>query len=94
MRFQACRAQEEAATQRARIIRDEYTAIKPLVDKGLQTRPRLLSLEREMAEIDGRRGEVIAQIRRAEQAISESRATILKLQSERQNETDPVSARC
>ena len=81
------RAQEEAATQRARIIRDEYAAIKPLVDKGLQTRPRLLSLEREMAEIDGRRGEVIAQIARAEQAISESRATILKLQSERQNET-------
>ena len=80
------RAQEAAATHRARIIRDEYAAIKPLVDKGLQTRPRLLSLEREMAEIDGRRGETIAQISRAEQAISESRATILKLQSERQNE--------
>jgi HlyD family secretion protein len=81
------RAQEAAAAHRARIIREEYAAIRPLVDKGLQTRPRLLSLEREMAEIDGRRGETISQISRAEQAISESRATILKLQSERQNET-------
>ena len=80
------KAQEEAASKRAGIIRDEYAAIKPLVDKGLQTRPRLLALEREMAEIDGRRGETIAHISRAEQVIAESRATILKLQSDRHNE--------
>ena len=49
------KAQEEAASKRAGIIRDEYAAIKPLVNKGLQTRPRLLALEREMAEIDGRK---------------------------------------
>jgi HlyD family secretion protein len=79
-------AQEAAATKRAAIIRDEYASIKPLVDKGLQTRPRLLALEREIAEIDGRRGETVAYISRAEQAIAESRATMLKLRSDRQNE--------
>lgn len=80
------RAQEKAAMRRAAIIREEYASIKSLVDKGLQTRPRLLALEREMVEIDGRIGETVAHVSRAEQAIAEAQATILRLQSDRYNE--------
>ncbi|EIM27240.1 type I secretion membrane fusion protein, HlyD family [Microvirga lotononidis] len=79
-------AQENAAAKRADIIREERTAVATLVEKGLERRPRLLSLEREMVEIDGRRGETAAQISRARQVISESQATLLKLESDRQNE--------
>ncbi|MEZ0168596.1 HlyD family type I secretion periplasmic adaptor subunit [Microvirga sp. TS319] len=74
--------QEEAARKRAEIIKEEVSAIAPLVAKGLQTKPRLLQLEREQAEIDGRRGDALAQISRAEQSVGESQAMILKLESD------------
>lgn len=74
--------QEEAAKKRAEIIKEEVSAIAPLVAKGLQTRPRLLQLEREQAEINGRRGDTLAQISRAEQSVGESQAMILKLESD------------
>ena len=67
------RFQENAATKRAAIIKEEIAVVAPLVRKGLQTRPRLLQLEREQAEIDGRIGGAQAQISRAEQSIGESR---------------------
>jgi hypothetical protein len=43
--------------------------VAELVSKGLERRPRLLNLQRETADIDGRRGEIAAQISRAEQVI-------------------------
>ena len=57
-------AQELAASKRAEIARQEIGAVQTLVDKGLERRPRLLALEREAAEIHGRRGELTAQISR------------------------------
>jgi HlyD family secretion protein len=39
-----------------------------------------------MADIEGRRGEIVAQISRAQQVIGESQATLLKLESDRLNE--------
>jgi len=80
------RAQEIAGARRAEIVREEVATVTILVNKGLERRPRLLSLEREMADIDGRRGETAAQISRAAQVISESQATLFKLESDRQNE--------
>jgi HlyD family secretion protein len=80
------KAQEIAAAKRAEIVREEAASVEILVNKGLERRPRLLSLEREMADIDGRRGETAAQISRAAQVISESQANLMKLESDRQNE--------
>jgi HlyD family secretion protein len=80
------KAQAEAAGQRAAIVREEATMVAELVSKGLERRPRYLNLQRETADIDGRRGEIAAQISRAEQVISESHSTMLKLESDRQNE--------
>jgi HlyD family secretion protein len=79
-------AEEAAAVKRDSIIREERAAVSTLVDKGLERRPRLLSLDREMVEVEGRRGEVAAQISRARQVISEAQATLIKLDSDRQNE--------
>ena len=80
------RAQETAVAQRAEIAREELDMVATLVSKGLERRPRLLNLEREVADIQGRRGEIAAHISRAEQVINESQATLLKLESDRQNE--------
>ncbi|WP_274627101.1 HlyD family type I secretion periplasmic adaptor subunit [Arvimicrobium flavum] len=82
----ALRHQADAASKRAAIIRDELATVAPMVSSGLQTRARLLLLEREQAEIEGRIGETLAQISRAEQAIGESMAMILKLESDEQTE--------
>jgi HlyD family secretion protein len=84
--IEGLRAQESAASRRVEIVREEAATIAILVNKGLERRPRLLNLEREMADIEGRRGEIVAQISRAEQVISESQVTLLKLENDRQNE--------
>jgi HlyD family secretion protein len=80
------RAQESAASKRVEIVREEADTVAMLVSKGLERRPRLLSLEREKADIEGRRGEIVAQISRAEQVINESKVTLLKLENDRQSE--------
>jgi HlyD family secretion protein len=84
--IEGLRAQESAATKRIGIVRDEAATVAFLVEKGLERRPRLLNLEREAADIEGRRGEIGAQISRAEQVISESQTNLLKLENDRQNE--------
>ncbi len=84
--IEGLRAQESAVSKRVEIVREEVATVANLVNKGLERRPRLLNLEREMADIEGRRGEITAQISRAAQVISESQATLLKLESDRHNE--------
>ena len=84
--IEGLRAQESAASRRIEIVREEAATVAMLVSKGLERRPRLLNLEREMADIEGRRGEIVAQISRAGQVINESQATHFKLESDRQNE--------
>jgi HlyD family secretion protein len=84
--IEGLKAQEDAVAQRSTIVREELDMVTILVNKGLERRPRLLNLERELADIEGRRGEIIAHISRAKQVISESQATLLKLESDRQSE--------
>lgn len=84
--IEGLRAQEGAASKRLEIVSEEVVTVITLVNKGLERRPRLLNLQREMADIEGRRGEIAAQISRAEQVISESQATLVKLESDRQSE--------
>jgi HlyD family secretion protein len=79
-------AQETAVAQRTEIAREELNMVATLVNKGLERRPRLLILEREVADLQGRRGEIAAHISRAEQVINEAQATLLKLESDRQYE--------
>ena len=73
--IEGLRAQESAASRRIEIVREEAATVAMLVNKGLERRPRLLNLEREMADIEGRRGEIVAQISRAGQVINESQAS-------------------
>jgi HlyD family secretion protein len=80
------KAQETSVAQRVEIAREELDMVTTLVNKGLERRPRLLNLEREVADLQGRRGEIAAHISRAEQVINESQATHLKLESDRQYE--------
>lgn len=84
--IEGLKAQENATGQRIDIVREELDMVATLVNKGLERRPRLLNLQRELADVEGRRGEIAAQISRAGQVISEQQATLFKLESERQSE--------
>jgi len=80
------RFQVTAAEKRAEIIRKEMDAIAPLVARGVIAQPRKLALEREQAEIEGRRGQAQEEMARAEQGVGEANAQILKLRSDREAE--------
>lgn len=62
----------EAIDQELIHIRAELRDISQLVGKNLAPRARLYSLQRQEAEILGRRGRIIAQIARARQSIAEA----------------------
>ncbi len=79
-------AQKAALTERAEIARQEFDTVTPLVTKGLEKKSRLLLLGREQADLNGQLGEVVAQVSRAYQVISESQAYLVKLESDRLNE--------
>lgn len=75
-------AQRGATEQRAHIAEEEIGTVADLVARGLTTRTRLLTLQREAAEIDGRRGEVESRISRARQVIAEARAELMSFESD------------
>ncbi|MBV9523308.1 MAG: HlyD family type I secretion periplasmic adaptor subunit [Alphaproteobacteria bacterium] len=80
------RAQEVAAQRRIGLINEEIGGVRQLFEKGLAPKPRLLSLQRDLADIEGRRGDTVAQIARAQQTIAEAQVTILNQENDTQNE--------
>jgi HlyD family secretion protein len=79
-------AQEAAATRRIGFIEEEIADLRKLLDKGLAQKPRLLELQRDHADIQGRHGDLIAQIAKAKQTIAENEVNILNLQNDGQKE--------
>jgi HlyD family secretion protein len=80
------KAQEAATKKRIGFANEEMTGLRQLVEKGLERKPRLLQLERDIAEMEGKRGEIVASIARAAQTIAESEVSILNLQNDTANE--------
>ena len=68
------------------LIDREIAGVGQLVDQGLERLPRLLSLQRMQAEIEGEIGANRSTIARAEQAIGETGLQILDLEANRREE--------
>lgn len=85
--IQGLRAQEASAQTKVGLIRSEIEDMRLLVEKGLERRSRLSQLQRDQADIDGSRGQIAAQIDRAQQSIAESQVSILSLWYDNANET-------
>lgn len=79
-------AEIRAADQEMVHIREELEDVRFLVERGLGRKARLLALQRQEAEITGRRARNVAAIARARQSISESELRISDLESTRLNE--------
>ncbi len=74
------------------LIGHEIGNVEDMVDRGLERLPRLLSLQRQEAEISGDRAQNHAAIARARQAIGEAELEVLDLDARREDEvTDELS---
>lgn len=69
-----------------RLIDQEITIVKKLLEKGLARKPRLFGLQRRQAEINGKRSRNQASIASVNQSIAETRLRITELDTVRINE--------
>jgi len=73
-------AQAEAADRQRAIIARETEAVERMVRQGLEREPRLLALQRTMAEIEGFLGKTASNIAQAEVRIGEADLEVLDLE--------------
>jgi len=79
-------AQAEAADRQRAIIARETEAVERMVRQGLEREPRLLALQRTMAEIEGFLGKTASNIAQAEVRIGEADLEVLDLESRTVNQ--------
>jgi HlyD family type I secretion membrane fusion protein len=72
-------AQKTAKGRQLALVKEEFVAVKELFDQGYERKPRLLSLQRAQALIEGEIGELTADIARAQQAIGETELRIVEI---------------
>jgi membrane fusion protein, type I secretion system len=80
------RAEVTALEKRTALLQEELVGVREMVAKGLERKPHLLQLERDLAEMEGHRGDTLAQIAKAKQTIAEAEVDILSLRNDRQKE--------
>jgi len=78
--------QIKAEDRQIQLIADEIKDISGLVKKGLAQRPRLRTLQRDSAELEGMSSQNVAKIAQAHQAIAEARLQINELTTTTLNE--------
>lgn len=69
------------------LLKSELSGIKQLTDKGLATQPRLLGLQRNLAELEGEKLRIESDRTRAEQEVSRTKISRIEYQNKRDNET-------
>jgi HlyD family secretion protein len=72
-------AQLTAVNQRLALIEEERANVAKLLEKGFERRPRLLELDRAVADLKGRQGELRGAIGRSRQAIGGAQLEIVNL---------------
>ncbi len=79
-------AQIRAQREQLRLIAEEITNKSALLERGLVTKPQVLLLQRQQAEIDGTMNQNVAAIARAKQVMAETQLRISDLRTNRINE--------
>ena len=72
-------AQSASRVRQISLINQELSGVRTLAGQGYAPVIRVLALERDVARLDGERGEQIATVARTEQAIGEAELQILQL---------------
>lgn len=76
------REQAGASDRQIRLLNEEIDVVRGLLAKGNALKPRLLSLERQQADLMGQRGQAQAMISRANQTINEAKINIINTKTE------------
>jgi HlyD family type I secretion membrane fusion protein len=87
------RRQLQGVEQQFSLISEEVEIVDGLYKKGLARMPRLLALQRTLAQLLGSEGELVARIAGAEEAIGETELRIVNLVIERREEVDQQLSR-
>jgi HlyD family type I secretion membrane fusion protein len=77
---------EASKQMQLKLVESELSDLSGLLKQGLVQRSRVLALEREGGELNGQRGEAIAEASRARQGIAEANRKILELDYQRQED--------
>jgi HlyD family type I secretion membrane fusion protein len=83
----ALEAQKAAEVKKLGLVKEELVGVEELYNKGLEKKPRLLSLQRASAEIEGNIGQHAGRIAKARQSISENRAQLIDIKNKTMNDT-------
>lgn len=76
-------AQVESSSSQLELIAEELQGKEILLKQGLMPKPEYLRLKRTKVEIEGKRGEYLAQVAKAQQQIGETRLQIVNTDAER-----------
>lgn len=79
-------SRKRASERQLQLIEDEIGSVRELVNRGLAQKPRLLSLQRDKAELEGSIGEFTSLIAKSGQSIGENKIQMINLRTERINE--------
>lgn len=77
--------QVDSMGSQIQLLSEEIAVVDKLVKEGNATRPRLLSLQRQRAELQGRQGEYISLRAKAHESIDETKLSMLNTESEYMN---------
>lgn len=72
-------SQMRSKEQQLNYLRDEIEGLLQLAEQQLVTKPRLLAMQRELAKLDGERGQIVADMARTQVQVSETRLQIAEL---------------
>lgn len=70
--------QKDSGDRQVRIYRDELVGLRELHEKGWYPRTRILSMEREIARLEGEIGAQVSNVARAEKGIGEAELQIIQ----------------
>lgn len=79
-------AQQAAKEKQSSLIGQELTDLKGLQKQGLVPTSRVLALERQAADLEGERGQLVAQVARIKGRITETRLQIIQIDQEARTE--------
>lgn len=78
-RISGLQAQRDSVVRQTEIMQDELSGLRELMEKGYYPRIRVLQRERNLADLEGRNGKLIADISQARESIGEARARISEI---------------
>ncbi|RAK51985.1 HlyD family type I secretion periplasmic adaptor subunit [Phenylobacterium soli] len=83
---QGDQAQLTSTDEQRKLLVDEMTSFMPLYEKGYAPKTRILAYQRQIADLGGRRGSLVADMARLHQQMGETRMQLASLRDQRQSQ--------